>query len=232
MGCDLIQVAGLVPFTTIDYPGCLSAVIFCQGCPWACGYCHNPHLQPISLKGSLSWDKTLSLLGERRGFLDAVVFSGGEPLLQRNLGEGMQQIKDLGMKVGIHTAGIYPRKLKEILKYLDWVGMDIKAPFHSYEKITRVRQSGKGPKESAALILQSGVDYEFRTTVHPDLLSSEDLYGVAQELKEMKADTFVLQKFRSNGCGDADLNKTGSFSMDFQLIQYLQESFVNFMIRE
>lgn len=227
-----IFIAGIVPFTTIDYPGCLSAVLFLQGCPWRCHYCHNPHLQPFTSKGSLSWDEILHFLSDRKGFLEAVVFSGGEPTSQKRLGAAMSQVKALGMKVGLHTASTYPGLLKEILRFIDWVGMDIKAPFDSYEKVTKIPESGKNARLSAELILASGADYEFRTTVHPTLLSIEDLMTIADQLKKMKAHSFVLQKFRPDGCNEQALNQTASFSWDDHLIHYLKKSFPRFEIRE
>lgn len=189
----MLNVAGLVPFTTIDYPGHLSAVIFCQGCPWRCHYCHNPHLQPFK-QGAVVWNDVLAFLSKRKGFLDAVVFSGGEPILQKNLVEAMRQVKAFGMKVGLHTAGIYPSLLAKVLPHIDWVGMDIKAPFDAYEKVTDVAQSGRAAKRSAELILKSGVDHQFRTTVDPKLLSKDDLLEIERELKEMGIHSHVYQK--------------------------------------
>lgn len=203
----MIEIAGLTPFTTVDYPGKLSAVIFCQGCPWKCGYCHNPHLQPFG-KGSMNWEVVLDFLQKRKGFLDAVVFSGGEPSLQRNLSHAMAEVKRLGYKIGLHTAGIHPQTLKPLIPFIDWVGMDIKAPFEDYEKITKAPQSGEKVRDSITLIVNAKVDYEFRTTVHPNLLSPDDINRMADQLVEMGAKHYVLQKFRPNGCNDENLVKT------------------------
>ena len=226
-----IRIAGVVPFTTIDYPGCISAVIFCQGCPWRCHYCHNPHLQPISAEESITWADTFRFLYERRSFLDAVVFSGGEPMMQEGLSSAMRSVKNLGLKVGLHTAGILPRALKAILGLVDWVGMDIKAPFGAYEKVTGIPRSGEYAKKTAEMIQASGMDYEFRTTVHPDLLSTEDLFTIGHELSEMKAHTYILQKFRADGCNSDELKQNGSFAWDPYLIQYLKETFLHFETR-
>ena len=75
----LLKVGGVAPFTATDYPGQLAAVLFVQGCPWRCGYCHNTHLQPRTREGAVSWAKVMSFLARRVGLIDAVVFSGGEP---------------------------------------------------------------------------------------------------------------------------------------------------------
>lgn len=216
----LIQIAGVTPFTTIDYPGSLSAVLFCQGCPWRCGYCHNPQLQPLQ-KGLLNWRGILSFLKERRGFLDAVVFSGGEPTMQKHLPEAVQDVKRMGYKVGLHTAGIIPGGLKQILPLIDWVGMDIKAPFEKYETITKVPRSGQAARQCAQAIIDAGVDYEFRTTFDSKILSSEDLDQLSQQLVQMGAKCYALQRCRP-GVGEA---------WDPSLIEQLRKRFERFLIR-
>ena len=134
-----LQAGGFTPMTTIDYPGELSAVIFCQGCPWQCRYCHNEQLIPRQGKTHISWQHIIEFLRQRRGLLDAVVFSGGEPTLQKALPAAISEIKSLDYKIGLHTAGPYPERLKEILPYLDWVGLDIKAMEENYAKVTGVK---------------------------------------------------------------------------------------------
>lgn len=206
---DPIIIGGFVPLTTIDFPDHLSAVIFCQGCPLHCHYCHNPTLIPkIAASNSIhySWDNIKSFLIKRVGLLEAVVFSGGEPTLQRGLIKAVKFIKNLGFKIGLHTAGIYPNRLKDLLPYLDWVGMDIKAPFTEYQSITTVHNSGKLARESVKLILASKVACEFRTTVHPKLLSQQQLLSIERTLKCMGAKNYKLQPFRPEGCTNSELN--------------------------
>ena len=123
-----LQVGGLTPFTSIDYPGQLAAVVFVQGCPWRCGYCHNPHLQPRGQPAGPRWGEVLAFLRQRAGLLDAVVFSGGEPTLDPALPQAIAEVRALGFKVGLHSAGIYPQRLQAVLPLVDWVGLDIKAP--------------------------------------------------------------------------------------------------------
>lgn len=204
-----LPIGGIVPFSAIDYPGCFSLVVFCQGCPWRCHYCHNPHLQPFvrkrASKKSGLWQDALALLKRRRGLLDAVVFSGGEPTAHAGLLPAIREVKELGFKIGLHTAGCYPDRLLQLIGYLDWVGLDIKAPFDAYEKITDRPQSGDKAKKSAEMILKSGVSYEFRTTVHPALLFSSDLDNVKLALREMGVKNHVLQEFRKEGCQNQKL---------------------------
>ena len=127
-----LRVGGFTPLSTTDYPNYLSAVVFCQGCPWRCGYCHNPHLLPAHAPGEIAWSDVLSFLRRRWGLLDAVVFSGGEPLAQAGLGDAMRTIRRMGFRVGLHTAGTYPSRLAQVLSLVDWIGFDIKAPFAEY----------------------------------------------------------------------------------------------------
>ena len=191
-----LKIGGFVPFSTTDYPDHLSAVVFCQGCPWRCGYCHNPHLQPPTGTSTLCWHDILSFLETRRGLLDAVVFSGGEPTMQRALANAMRAVKALGFKVGLHTAGIYPQRLPAILALIDWVGLDLKAPFDCYERVTRVPRSGARARKSAEHVVASGVDHEFRTTVDRSLLGEEDIARLSAEIPGMGATRYVLQTCR------------------------------------
>lgn len=159
----MLRVGGLTPLSTSDYPGRLAAVVFCQGCAWRCSYCHNPHLLPAKSSGELPWEKILAFLRRRRGLLDAVVFSGGEPTLQRSLAQAMEAVKSMGYLVGLHTAGIVPGRLAQVLPLVDRVSMDVKAPWEAHESVTRTAESGRRARESVGLILASGVVCEFHT---------------------------------------------------------------------
>jgi pyruvate formate lyase activating enzyme len=202
-----LVVGGLTPLSTADYPDHLSAVVFCQGCPWRCGYCHNPHLLPAKRSGQMAWNHVLSFLDRRRGLLDAVVFSGGEPLAQSGLVDAMHAARRMGFKIGLHTGGAYPKRFAEVLPLVDWVGFDIKARFAEYRRITAVRGSGDGALASAMLLLGSGVDHEFRTTVHPHQHDSPGLERLAKDLSELGVRNYVLQEFRADGCVDTTLVK-------------------------
>lgn len=196
-----LQIGGLTPLTSTDYPGCLAAVVFCQGCPWRCGYCHNPHLIPRD-SSQLDWASVMNFLHRRQGLLDAVVFSGGEPTLQNNIQSAISKVRDLGFKIGLHTGGTYPSRLKELLPILDWVGMDIKASFTDYVKVTSTPESADKAWESARILLKSGVPHEFRTTVHPLYHTPDSLLQLAEELLALGAKHYVLQEFRPQGCAD------------------------------
>ena len=200
-----LRVGGLTPLSTTDWPGELCAVVFCQGCPWRCGYCHNPELLAADTRGALSWGDVQSLLARRRGLLDGVVFSGGEPLAQPALRAAIAGVRGQGFRVGLHTGGAYPRRFAQVLPLVDWVGFDVKAPFDDYPPITAVRGSGEPAMESARMLIDSGVDCEFRTTVHPRQLSPAAIERVAARLAGLGVRRYVLQQFRSQGCANAEL---------------------------
>lgn len=201
-----IKVGGFTPFTATDYPGKLAAVVFVQGCPWRCGYCHNPHLQNRAEDSPLRWSDVLAHLRRRSGLIDAVVFSGGEPTMDPALERAMHDVRALGFGVGLHTAGMYPRRLAEVLPLVDWVGMDIKASLAGYDTITRIADSAHAPMVSAELILDSAVAHEFRTTVHPELHTDADILALAQTLGSMGVRNYALQIFRGVGCANSALN--------------------------
>jgi pyruvate formate lyase activating enzyme len=215
-GCaSALRVGGLTRLSATDYPGKLAAVVFCQGCPWRCGYCHNPHLLPAR-GAQMPWDEVGAFLDRRSGLLDAVVFSGGEPLAQAALGDAMRSVRQRGFRIGLHTGGAYPRRLAEVLPLVDWVGFDVKTSFADYARITRVDGSGDAALDSARMLLASGVDCEFRTTVHARQHAPDALARLAARLAAMGVRRYVLQEFRRDGCADAALcaDDTPSFITD------------------
>ena len=159
----MLRIGGLTPLSASDYPDRLAAVVFCQGCAWRCHYCHNPHLLPRCGTSELPWPNVVSFLERRRGLLDAVVFSGGEPTLQAALPAAMREVKAMGYLVGLHTAGIAPRRLAQVLPLVDWVGMDLKASWEAHSRVTGVPGSASPARRSRDLILASGVACEFHT---------------------------------------------------------------------
>ena len=189
-----------------DYPGRLAAVLFCQGCPWSCVYCHNPHLIPADAPPGRDWTSTLNFLRRRVGLLDAVVFSGGEPTLQAGLADAMNDVRRMGFQIGLHTAGPYPERLAEVLLLLDWVGFDVKAPFERYDRISGVPGSGAKARESLRLLVASGVEHECRTTIHPSLFTAPQLAELSESLFAFGVRRHVLQAFRAAGCRDEALN--------------------------
>ena len=225
-----LRVAGFTPLSTTDYPGQLAAVVFVQGCAWRCRYCHNPEIQARLEPPSMAWRAVLDFLDRRQGLLDAVVFCGGEPTVDRSLGGAIDDVRQRGFKVGLHTAGIYPGRLRELLPKIDWVGFDVKAPFADYAGTTGVRDSGTPARQSLAYLLASGVAHEVRTTRHPSLLSSAKLASMATSLRQQGVTTFALQEFRPHGCSDALLEPMPP-PLDDAGIDHLQKLFPTFILR-
>lgn len=225
-----LRVAGLTPLSTTDFPGHLAAVVFVQGCPWRCRYCHNPELQTRTTAPERSWQSVLDFLDRRRGLLEAVVFCGGEPTVDRHLGSAIDQVRARGFKVGLHTAGAYPDRLRALMPKLDWVGFDVKAPFAEYAATTGVDTSGENAQRSLDFLLASGVAYEVRTTHHPALLPPEKLKSMALALRWQGVDTFTLQEFRPDGCADESLDPEPP-RLGHENVEHLRRQFPTFLMR-
>jgi pyruvate formate lyase activating enzyme len=184
-----LPIGGITPLTTIDFPGLLASVIFLRGCPWRCPYCHNSRLQSgKSQAGDTTWNQLFAFLKKRQGFLEAVVFSGGEPTQHEHLSKALREVRRLGFKTGLHTAGIYPKRLAKLLPLLDWVGLDIKAPLDGrYDRITGQKQSATSVRKSLSLLMISGKPFQLRTTRSPQLLSPADCCDLEKELQLLRA---------------------------------------------
>ena len=227
-----LRVGGLTPLSTTDWPGMLVAVVFCQGCPWRCGYCHNPDLIPSRGGHEIPWDDVLAFLRRRQGLLDGVVFSGGEPTLQKDLAAAMRAVRALGFKVGLHTGGMIEQRLAAALPLVDWVGMDVKAPFEDYPRITGAAGSGERALVGLQQVLASGVEHEIRTTVHPALLADADLVHIGKDLAGRGVKRYVIQNFRSQGCRDEFLRQHTLRDRPLQDVgDALNELFEDFSLR-
>ena len=191
-------IGGITPFSTVDWPGKLACVAFLAGCPWRCPYCQNHALQSRDAATQTA-DGLFALLESRRGLLDGVVFSGGEPLAQADAVWAIAHAKELGFEVGLHTCGAYPARLREALPLLDWVGIDVKAPWDAYDRVTLGRETGALVRESLEAVLASGVDMEARTTWHPALLSPGDISDIGHDLAERGVRSWAVQAYRHMG---------------------------------
>jgi pyruvate formate lyase activating enzyme len=230
-----LRVGGLSRLSSVDWPGQLAATVFTQGCPWDCGYCHNPHLLSAESLADgpapIAWQAVAAFLKSRGGLLDGVVFSGGEPLAQRALPAVIAEVRALGFPVALHTGGAVPARFAEVLPTLAWVGFDVKASRADYERITRVSGSGERAFQSLRVLIASGIDYEVRTTVHPDLLGKEELLRLAEELRECGVRTWVLQRFRAEGTREDRLAPSIPAEIPPSLAERLAEGFSAFAIR-
>lgn len=160
-----------------------------------CWYCHNRHLIPMVAASTVDEDEIIKFLRKRKGMLDAVVITGGEPTLQKGLADFAARIKTEGFLVKLDTNGTRPQIIKELLvnKLLDFVAMDIKAPLEKYPLATCTGASIPALKESIEVIKSSGIDYEFRTTFIPQL-KKEDILKICREVAPCCA--YALQQYR------------------------------------
>jgi pyruvate formate lyase activating enzyme len=197
----------------IDYPGKISAVIFTQGCNFHCPYCHNPELVDTSRYGdTVDMGDVYEFLEKRRGKLDAVVISGGEPTLQPGLTDFLQKVKTMGYLVKLDTNGSRPNIIQEAIseKVLDYIAMDIKAPWEKYSLVAGSLVNITHIKESIAVLMASDIDYEFRTTIVNTLLHPGDIMNIAKMIPGARL--YVLQKFVSSKHVDQTYINKSSFS--------------------
>lgn len=190
-------IGGLQKTSLIDYPGKVAAVIFTAGCNFRCGFCYNRALvTQINLKKMIPLPEILAYLVKRKPVLEAVVITGGEPTLHRDLPALIGQIKKLGYLVKLDTNGTNPAVLQKLIKAkrLDYIAMDIKAPFSKYGSVVAAKVNLNKIKKSIKIIKASGLAYEFRSTVLPRLHSASDLAQMAKMVKG--ASNYYLQKFR------------------------------------
>lgn len=213
-------IGGLQKASLIDYPGRVSAVVFTRGCNLRCRYCQNPELVlPEKYCAPISDGYVINFLESRRGKLDGVVITGGEPTIQNGLLQFMKKIKAMGYQIKFDTSGISPRFLELVIKsaLVDYIAMDVKAPFEKYEKVVGVQVDIERMKQSIKIIKSCAVDYEFRTTVAKSLTSKEDLVAIAQSITGAKR--YVLQKFRKSENLDQEMAENDTYSdVEFEMI--------------
>ena len=231
---ETVKIGGLETFSAVDFPNQIAAVVFMQGCPWRCPFCYNTNLQGTEGPDEVDLNKLTEFLKKRKSVLDAVVFSGGEPLMQDGLQQIMTEVRELGYIIGMHTGGYRPQHLAKVLPLVSWVGFDIKAPFNEehYDRATGSKGHFSRVMQSLDILLDSGIDFECRTTCDPRLLDIEDIYSIADELKAKGVKKYFLQKYRpvpgDKITTDSDCCK---FFKDKSLLEHLQRSFEVFDTR-
>lgn len=193
-----MKIGGLQPVSLCDYPGRVAAVVFTQGCNFRCPYCHNRTLWPLHAhpRDLIPPAELLEKLRRRRGQLDAIVLSGGEPTLQPDLADFLCELRALGFGLKLDTNGSRPQVLERLLRLrlLDFVAMDVKAPPRKYETLAGVKVNLDAIAASMRMIVEAGVAHEFRTTVPPGLLDAADLQDIRAMLPP--GSNWRLQTFR------------------------------------
>lgn len=224
-------IGGLQKFSLIDYPGKTCAIIFTRGCNFRCRYCHNPELViPEKYAPEIPLSQIYDFLESRRGKLDAVSITGGEPTQHSNLIEVMKIIKNLGFLVKLDSNGSRPEVFEKIIdeKLADYLAMDIKAPLEDYSKIMGWPMPVEKLKKSIELIMNSGIDYEFRTTIVKSLTSKDDLRKIVKTIQGAKK--YFLQKFIPTKLNDPSFMEEALYSdeelkkLALELVAYIKHS--------
>lgn len=202
---NTVRIKGLVESSLLDWPGRIATVIFLPGCNFRCRYCHARDiiLGGASLLESIPLDVVLGHIADMKGWLDGVVISGGEPTICPELDELCARIKNCGVPVKLDTNGSHPEVLESLIErgLIDAVAMDVKAPLdYRYLQLTQTVFGLRRIERSIEVIMKSGLEYEFRTTVEPSLISPADVGQIAQAIEG--AHRYVLQPFRPHVCLD------------------------------
>lgn len=189
-----MKIGGLLKFSMIDFPGYISAIVFTQGCNIRCKYCHNPELLSVQADTNYSEEEILFYLEKRKNCLEGLVITGGEPTLQPDLKDFIVKVRSFGYKIKLDTNGTNPEMVKQLIqeKLVDFIAMDIKAPFDKYALVCGAVNTDK-VKETMALIINSGIPYQFRTTYYKEVLNDNDI----EAIKAMCPD---ISKFKLQEC--------------------------------
>ena len=194
-----MKIGGFQKMTMLDFPGKIACTVFTYGCNLRCPFCHNATLVTHDSE-LMDENDILAYLNKRKGILDGVCITGGEPLLQKDIIPFMQKIRELGLAIKLDTNGAYPDKLKEIidLGLVDYIAMDIKNSKEKYALTTGVKNLDISPFEkSVQIIMNSGVEYEFRTTVVKELHTLDDMKNIAKWIEGAKR--YYIQCFAESG---------------------------------
>ena len=190
-----MKIGGFQKTSLLDYPDRISAIVWTSGCNFRCPFCYNPSLA-LGKGNVFPEEEILSFLSKRKGLVEGVVVTGGEPFMQEDLPVFLTKIKSLGFLVKVDTNGSYPEKLKALIEnqLVDYIAMDVKAPKEKYPQLAGVAVNLSQVEISVDLIKQKAPQYEFRTTFVPKLLVKEDIVEIAQWLKG--GDRYYLQQFK------------------------------------
>ena len=195
-----MKISGFQKMTLLDFPGKVACTIFTFGCNLRCPFCHNASLVLGGAPAEYSQEEILSYLEKRKGLLDGVCITGGEPLLQPDIADFIKKIKAFGYAVKLDTNGCFPEKLKELLDsgLVDYVAMDIKNCFSKYSETVGIKNFDVTPiKKSIEVLISGNVNFEFRTTISKEFHTVEDIKALTKEIKGAKR--YFLQNFVDSG---------------------------------
>lgn len=190
-----MKIGGFQKFSLLEFPGKIGAVIFTQGCNFRCPYCHNPNLvDPARYEDVISEESVLSFLKARKGKLEALTISGGEPTIQPDLVDFAIKVKEMGFSIKLDTNGSNSEVVKKLAdnKLVDYWAMDIKAPLPLYPLITGSKVDEKTILDSMEFIRSSGKEWEFRTTYFNKVLNWNDILEIQPLLRQ--GDKYYLQQ--------------------------------------
>ena len=208
-----MRIGGFQRFSLADFPGRISAIIFTIGCGFRCPYCHNPELVDAGrAPAEIPLAEILLFLDSRKGQVDGVVVTGGEPTLHGDLPDFLSGIKRRGFAVKLDTNGTNAEMLADLIGrgLLDYIAMDIKAPLQEYARVVRAPVDTESLRRSIELILRSGVDHEFRTTWLESLVSIEEMGEIAELVRGCRR--FIVQRFQPTKALDPALIDQGPTS--------------------
>ncbi|MCX6568676.1 MAG: anaerobic ribonucleoside-triphosphate reductase activating protein [Candidatus Aminicenantes bacterium] len=192
----MVEIKGIEKFSSRDFPGHISSTVFLGGCTFRCPYCHNSELvlRPETIP-TMPVDIFLSYLDGRKGWLEAVCITGGEPLLHEEVEDLVRVVRERGLLVKLDTNGSFPERMEGLLAagLLDWVAMDVKAPLERYREVTRSNVDVESIVRSADILRNSGVRHTFRTTVVPGFVGKEDVVKIGEWLNG--AANYFIQQF-------------------------------------
>lgn len=219
-----MRIGGLHKTTLIDYPGEIACIVFLVGCNFRCPFCYSKELVDKNIDlFEIKEDEFFDFLKKRKGQLDACVICGGEPTMNKEIFDFCKRIKELGYKIKLDTNGSNPDVIEKLIQknLIDYVAMDIKAPFSKYNKAIGVRIDIEKIKQSINIIKNSGIDYEFRTTVVPEIHELEDIKIIAKQIAPAKK--FFIQNFRNDKeCLSHYFNQVNPFN-EFELQKIVNE---------
>ena len=196
-----MNICGYQKTTLLDYPGHVAATIFTGGCNFRCPFCHNSDLVVNStMSPCISQEEIFSFLKKRKNVLSGICITGGEPTLQTNLSKFIKKVRSLGYKIKLDTNGYRPDVISSLLEdnLLDYIAMDIKAGLSNYAKVSGIPNLDTSKiKESISIIENSGIDYEFRTTVVKELHNRQDFLEISEMLSS--SSSYFIQSFKDSG---------------------------------